>query len=68
MSVAASIPTVTGYRGVTVAALIATFMQTADMTLPNAALPYIQGSLSMADDEAGRVFTAYIAAVSSPCR
>jgi len=45
-------------------ALLATFMQAMNISIPNAALPYIQGSLSMADDEIGWVFTAYIVAAT----
>src|SRR5262249_32636378 len=44
------------------AALMATYMQAATITLPNAALLYIQGSLSMADDEVGWIFTSYLTA------
>ncbi|GGE98565.1 MFS transporter [Aliidongia dinghuensis] len=51
-----------GHRAITVAALMATYMQAVNISLPNAALPYIQGTLSMADDEIGWVFTAYMAA------
>ena len=51
-----------GHRAVTVAALMATYMQTANITLPNAAVAHIQGTLSMALDELGWVFTSYIAA------
>ncbi len=50
-----------GYGAITVAALLATYMEAVNISLPNAALVYIQGTLSMADDEAGWVFTAYIA-------
>jgi MFS transporter, DHA2 family, multidrug resistance protein len=49
-------------RAIIVAALMATFMESVNISIPNAALPHIQGTLSMADDEAGWVFTAYIAA------
>jgi DHA2 family multidrug resistance protein len=45
-----------------VAALMATFMEAVNISVPNAALPHIQGTLSMVDDEVGWVFTAYIAA------
>jgi MFS transporter, DHA2 family, multidrug resistance protein len=41
---------------------MAIYMEAVNISLPNAALPHIQGTLSMADDEAGWVFTAYIAA------
>jgi DHA2 family multidrug resistance protein len=48
-------------RALIVAALMATYMEAVNISLPNAALPHIQGTLSMADDEVGWVFTAYIA-------
>jgi DHA2 family multidrug resistance protein len=51
-----------GHRAITVAALMATYMEAVNISLPNAALPRIQGTLSMANDEVGWVFTAYIAA------
>ncbi|MVV52265.1 DHA2 family efflux MFS transporter permease subunit [Pseudomonas sp. PB120] len=44
------------------AALLATYMQSANLPLPNAVLRLIQGSLSMTDDQAGWVFTSYLAA------
>lgn len=44
------------------AALLATYMQSANLPLPNAVLRLIQGSLSMTDDEAGWIFTSYLAA------
>ena len=50
------------HRAIIVAALMATFMESVNISIPNAALPHIQGTLSMGDDEAGWVFTAYIAA------
>ncbi|MEI9923864.1 MAG: DHA2 family efflux MFS transporter permease subunit [Bradyrhizobium sp.] len=50
------------HRAIIVAALMATFMESVNISIPNAALPYIQGTLSMSDDEVGWVFTAYIAA------
>jgi DHA2 family multidrug resistance protein len=37
-------------------------MQSANLPLPNAVLRLIQGSLSMTDDQAGWIFTAYLAA------
>jgi DHA2 family multidrug resistance protein len=37
-------------------------MQAVNISIPNAALPHIQGTLSMGDDEAGWVFSSYIAA------
>jgi MFS transporter, DHA2 family, multidrug resistance protein len=51
-----------GRRSIIVAALMATYMQAATISLPNAALLYIQGTLSMADDEVGWIFTSYITA------
>ncbi|HLZ66575.1 MAG TPA: MDR family MFS transporter [Aliidongia sp.] len=51
-----------GHRAITVAALLAIYMQAVNISLPNAALPHMQGTLSMANDEVGWVFTAYIAA------
>jgi DHA2 family multidrug resistance protein len=50
------------HRAITVAALMATYMEAVNISIPNAALPHLQGALSMADDEVGWVFTAYIAA------
>ena len=57
----ASSPVVERHLAITVAALMATYMEAVNISLPNAALPHIQGTLSMADDEVGWVFTAYIA-------
>jgi MFS transporter, DHA2 family, multidrug resistance protein len=51
-----------GRGAITVAALLATYMQAVNISLPNAALLYLQGTLSMSDDEVGWVFTSYIAA------
>ena len=51
-----------GHRTISLAALMATYMQAVNISLPNAALPHIQGTLSMADDEVGWVFSSYIAA------
>jgi DHA2 family multidrug resistance protein len=51
-----------GHRAITVAALMATYMQAVNISLPNAALPHMQGTLSMANDEVGWVFSSYIAA------
>ncbi|HUN97165.1 MAG TPA: MFS transporter, partial [Bradyrhizobium sp.] len=50
------------HRAISVAALMAIYMQAVNISLPNAALPHIQGALSMADDEVGWVFSSYIAA------
>jgi len=51
-----------GHRAITVAALVAIYLQAVNISLPNAALPHIQGTLSMSLDEVGWVFTAYMAA------
>ena len=45
-----------------VAALLATFMQGVNISLPNAAVLHVQAALSMTDDEIGWVFSSYIAA------
>jgi len=50
------------HRAISLAALMATYMQAVNISLPNAALPHIQGTLSMANDEVGWVFSSYIAA------
>jgi len=49
-------------NALTLALLLVTYLQSATISLPNAALLHIQGSLSMADDEVGWIFSAYIAA------
>ena len=49
-----------GHRAITVAAFMATYMQAVNISLPNAAVVHMQGTLSMADDQAGWIFTAYI--------
>ena len=58
----ASSPATDGHRTIIVAALLASFMQSLALSLPNAALLYLQGMLSMGDDEVGWIFTSYIAA------
>ncbi|MDY0882006.1 DHA2 family efflux MFS transporter permease subunit [Dongia soli] len=50
------------HRAITIAALMTAYLQAVNISIPNAALPHIQGSLSMADDEVGWIFSAYIAA------
>ncbi len=49
-------------RSLRFVALLATYMQSMNLPLPNAALRMIQGSLSMTDDQAGWIFTSYLAA------
>ena len=51
-----------GHRAIAAAALMATYLQALNISVPNAALQYIQGAMSMADDGVGWVFTAYIVA------
>jgi DHA2 family multidrug resistance protein len=49
-------------RAISMAALMATYMQAVNISVPNAALPHLQATLSMANDEVGWVFSSYIAA------
>ena len=58
----ASSTAIDGHRAIVVAALMACFMQAVSLSVPNAALLHLQGTLSMSDDEVGWVFTSYIAA------
>jgi MFS transporter, DHA2 family, multidrug resistance protein len=58
----ASNPAADGHRAITVAALMATYLQAVTISLPNAALLHIEGALSMSDDEVGWIFTSYITA------
>jgi DHA2 family multidrug resistance protein len=44
------------------AALLATYLQALNISLPNAAVLHIEGALSMSDDQIGWVFSSYIAA------
>jgi DHA2 family multidrug resistance protein len=59
-SVTASSPAV--HRALIVGGLLATFMASVNISIPNAAVLHIQGGLSMTDDEIGWVFSSYIAA------
>ena len=61
-AVHASVATTDGRRLIVFAALLATYMQGLNISLPNAAVLHIQGALSMSDDEIGWVFSSYIAA------
>jgi MFS transporter, DHA2 family, multidrug resistance protein len=57
------------YRGiVTAAVMLATIMQTLDSTIANVALPHMQGTFSVAQDEVTWVLTSYIvaAAIATP--
>jgi len=49
-------------RALRFAALLATYLQAMNLSIPNSALRFIQGGLSMADDQAGWIFTSYLAA------
>ena len=51
-----------GHHAIAAAALMATYMQAVNISIPNAALPHLQATLSMANDEVGWVFSSYIAA------
>ena len=51
-----------GHGAIILAALMATYVQAVTISIPNAALLYIQGSLSMSDDEVGWIFTSYLTA------
>lgn len=51
-----------GHRAIVVAALVTIYMQAVNISIPNAALPHMQGALSMANDQLGWVFSSYIAA------
>jgi MFS transporter, DHA2 family, multidrug resistance protein len=70
MNAAASSPSGEGLnRGiVTAAVMLATIMQTLDSTIANVALPHMQGSFSVAQDEVTWVLTSYIvaAAIATP--
>src|SRR5581483_10602159 len=53
------------HRGlVTVSIMAATIMQALDTTIANVALPYMQGSLSAAQDQIAWVLTSYIVAAA----
>ncbi|SEM53486.1 MFS transporter, DHA2 family, multidrug resistance protein [Luteibacter sp. UNCMF331Sha3.1] len=45
-----------------VATLLATFMQAVNISIPNAALLHMQGTLSMSDDQVGWIFSSYLTA------
>src|SRR5579864_2492065 len=53
---------------VTISIMLATIMQALDTTIANVALPYMQGSLSAAQDQITWVLTSYImaAAIMTP--
>ncbi len=47
---------------IVIAAIAATYLQAATISIPNAAVFHIGGTLSMSDDEIGWLFSSYIAA------
>ncbi|MGO9512978.1 MAG: DHA2 family efflux MFS transporter permease subunit [Steroidobacteraceae bacterium] len=49
---------------ITLSIMLATIMQTLDLTIANVALPHMQGSLSASQDQIAWVLTAYIVAVA----
>jgi EmrB/QacA subfamily drug resistance transporter len=49
-------------RTLRAAVLLTTYIQSANVSIPNSALRFIQASVSMADDQAGWIFTSYLAA------
>ena len=49
---------------ITVSIMLATFMQGVDTTITNVALPHIQGSLSVSQDQTAWVVTSYIVAAA----
>jgi DHA2 family multidrug resistance protein len=51
-----------GRRAITIAALLATYMQSVNISLPSAAALHMQGVLQLTDDELGWIFTPYIVA------
>ena len=53
---------ISNHRALAVVAFMAIYLQTVNISIPNAALPHMQGTLSMGDDEVGWIFSAYIAA------
>jgi DHA2 family multidrug resistance protein len=57
-------PALSGARPLRYAALLATYIQSMNVSLPNAALRFIQAGTSMTDDQAGWIFTSYLAATA----
>ncbi len=49
---------------ITVSIMLATFMQGVDTTIANVALPHMQGSFSVAQDQIAWVVTSYIVAAA----
>jgi MFS transporter, DHA2 family, multidrug resistance protein len=57
-------PPVANRGAITFSIMLATIMQGVDNTIANVALPYMQGSLSAAQDQIAWVLTSYIVAVA----
>ena len=57
-------------RMITLSIMLATVMQTLDLTIANVALPHMQGTLSASQDQIAWVLTAYIvaSAIATPNR
>jgi len=51
-------------RMITLSIMLATIMQTLDLTIANVALPHMQGTLSASQDQIAWVLTSYIVAVA----
>jgi len=49
---------------ITVSIMLATFMQGVDTTIANVALPHMQGSFSVSQDQVAWVVTSYIVAAA----
>jgi MFS transporter, DHA2 family, multidrug resistance protein len=59
------VPAAVTNRGwITVSIMLATFMQGVDTTIANVALPHMQGSMSVAQDQIAWVVTSYIVAAA----
>jgi MFS family permease len=61
---AAGTPAAGALRTLRYAALLATYLQSVNVSIPNAVLRFIQASTSMTDDQAGWIFTSYLAATA----
>ncbi|MDE1194837.1 MAG: DHA2 family efflux MFS transporter permease subunit [Pseudomonas sp.] len=61
---AAETPAAGALRTLRYAALLATYLQSVNVSIPNAVLRFIQASTSMTDDQAGWIFTSYLAATA----
>ncbi|HWL17467.1 MAG TPA: MFS transporter, partial [Opitutus sp.] len=59
------VSTAPSHRGaITICVMLATIMQALDTTIANVALPYMQSSLSAAQDQINLVLTSYIVAAA----